>query len=62
MKKLLNQMMLLTFAACIVGCGSGEVADGHKSDPTPGGEPNTIEDTSPDALQNMENVGEPIKN
>lgn len=42
----------------VAGCG-GEEATGHKDDPTPGGgQEDVIEDMSPDALQDMENVGE----
>ncbi len=57
MPKFLLSFAFVACLSCLVGCSGGEKGDGHMSDPTPPGEANEIQDMSPEAIGDMEKVG-----
>lgn len=57
MPKFLLCLVMSVCLTCALGCGGGDKDAGHVNDPTPGGEQDNLEDTSPDALGEMGDVG-----
>jgi len=53
MKTWSQWLLVLVCGVCLSGCGPSE-DEGHKTDTTPPGETNVIEDMDPDKIQDMD--------